>query len=294
MDNLQKITAQAIVNIFETGRIQGSYSAVTFLKGDTGHLTYGRSQTTLGSGNLYKLLLSYCQQSTSPLAGQLQSLLPRFLQKDFTLDTDATVKALLKQAGSDPTMRTAQDQFFNENYFVPALRAADAAGITQPLGQTVVYDSHIQGGWGLLHPQIQAIGKIGGEKEWISKYVDKRKAWLQSLAPPLPSTVYRMDSFSSLIAMGNWDLALPLAVHGVTITADSLAADTELRMLRLVTPYMQGDDVKKVQQKLNPADPPDGIYGPFTDALVRKFQARQAPPIAETGVGPLTRKALAL
>jgi len=45
---------------------------------------------------------------------------------------------------------------------------------------------------------------------------------------------------------------------------------------------------------LNPADPPDGIYGPFTDALVRKFQARQAPPIAETGVGPLTRKALAL
>ena len=145
MDDLQKSIAQAIVNVFETGRILGDYSAVTVLKGDTGHLSYGRSQTTLGSGNLYKLLLSYCQKSTSNVAGQLQNSLPRFLQKDFSLDTDIGVKNLLKQAGAEPMMRAAQDQFFNENFFAPALRAADAAGITQPLGQTVIYDSHIQG-----------------------------------------------------------------------------------------------------------------------------------------------------
>ncbi|SPF46435.1 conserved hypothetical protein [Candidatus Sulfopaludibacter sp. SbA4] len=299
MDDLQKATAQAIVNVFETGRILGNYSAVTVLKGDSGHLTYGRSQTTLGSGNLYKLLLSYCQKSTSKVAEQLQASLPRFQQKDFTLDTDAGVKDLLKQAGTEAVMRAAQDQFFNENFFAPALRAADAAGITQPLGQAVVYDSHIQGGWGALQPQMPALNAVGGETAWIAKYVDKRKAWLQSLKAPLPGTVYRMDAFNALINAGKWNLALPLTVHGVTITAEAISGDapgpgTQPRTLRLVSPYLRGDDVKQIQAKLNPGDTADGIYGPFTDALVKKFQQGHAPPIVEDGAGPLTRAALGL
>ena len=60
LTSLQKKTVQAIVNIFETGRPYGDYGAVTVLKGDTGHLTYGRSQTTLGSGNLALLIHAYC------------------------------------------------------------------------------------------------------------------------------------------------------------------------------------------------------------------------------------------
>ena len=299
MDDLQKATSQAIVNVFETGRILGDYGAVAVLKGDNGHLTYGRSQTTLGSGNLYKLLLSYCQQPAAQFGTQLQPMLPRFLQKDFSLDTDSAVKGLLEQAGSDPVMRAAQDQFFNENYFAPALRDADAAGITQPLSQTVVYDSHIQAGWTVLKSQMPGINDLGGETAWIAKYVEKRKAWLQSLKPPLPGTVYRMDSFNALINAGKWKLALPLTVHGVTITAEALSSDTpapgfQPRTLRLTTPYLRGDDVKQLQNKLNPGVTPDGIYGPFTDALVKKYQAGQAPPIVEDGAGPLTRKSLGL
>jgi chitosanase len=297
MDELQKATAQAIVNVFETGRILGNYGAVTVLKGDNGHLTFGRSQTTLGSGNLYKLLLSYCQQSASPVAGQIRPILPRFLQKDFTLDTDTAVKDLLKQAGSDPSMRATQDQFFNENFFAPALQAADNAGITQPLGQTVVYDSHIQGGWGTVLSQMPTLNSVGGETAWVSKYIDKRAAWLQSLKPPLPGTVYRMDSFRALAAAGKWNLALPLVVHGVIITPEAIVGDAPTpgvpaRTLTLSSPYLRGDDVKQVQTKLGVT--PDGIYGPYTDALVRKFQGEQAPPIKETGVGILTRKALGL
>jgi chitosanase len=299
MDDLQQATAQAIVNVFETGRILGDYSAITVLKGDAGHLSYGRSQTTLGSGNLYKLLLSYCQKSTTDVAAQLHPSLPRFLQKDFSLDTDIAVKNLLKQAGAESTMRAAQDQFFNENFFVPALRAADAAGVTQPLGQAVVYDSHIQGGWGVLQPQMPAFNAVGGEKAWIAKYIDKRKAWLQSLKSPLPGTVYRMDSFNDLITADRWNLALPLTVHGVTITAEALsggvpAPGAQPRTLRLVSPYLRGDDVTQVQTKLAAGIASDGIYGPFTDALVKKFQAQHAPPIVEDGVGPLTRAALTL
>ena len=47
MNELQQNTARAIVNVFETGRISGNYAAVAVLKGDSGHLSYGRSQAAL-------------------------------------------------------------------------------------------------------------------------------------------------------------------------------------------------------------------------------------------------------
>ena len=65
----QKRTAQAIVNIFETGRVHGDYGQVTLLAGDTGHLTYGRAQTTLASANLslHGLVLNYfLEEEVSP------------------------------------------------------------------------------------------------------------------------------------------------------------------------------------------------------------------------------------
>jgi hypothetical protein len=40
--------------------VLGDYSRVTLIAGDTGHLTFGRSQTTLGSGNLSSMLQRYC------------------------------------------------------------------------------------------------------------------------------------------------------------------------------------------------------------------------------------------
>ncbi len=39
---LQKQTAQAIVNLFETSSARGDYGAVTVIAGDTGHLSFGR------------------------------------------------------------------------------------------------------------------------------------------------------------------------------------------------------------------------------------------------------------
>ncbi len=61
MTPLQEKTIKAIVNVFETGRAAGNYAAVTVLAGDSGHLTYGRSQSALGSGTLFQLLSQYCE-----------------------------------------------------------------------------------------------------------------------------------------------------------------------------------------------------------------------------------------
>jgi chitosanase len=138
-----------------------------------------------------------------------------------------------------------------------------------------------------------------GDKDRVQSYVAMRRQWLSGLKPPLPSTVYRMDSFTTLIGQDKWDLSLPLAVHGVTITEEALAggevpvAGAAKRVLRLTTPYLRGEDVKALQQALAAkglANSSDGIYGPFTDGLVKKWQA--SAKIAEDGVGPATRASL--
>jgi len=70
------------------------------------------------------------------------------------------------------------------------------------------------------------------EKAWIRQYVGQRAAWLKSI-PRLRATSYRTDFFLKQIAQGNWNLDLPLNVHGVMLknyffrnaSVDIVAAD---------------------------------------------------------------------
>jgi chitosanase len=223
MDELQQRTIKAIVNVFETGKVAGNYSAVGVLPGDSGHLSYGRSQATLGSGALSDLLTEYTQRTGAQFAGALAPWMPRTQAKDMALDHDAAFTALLKAAGNDPVMRQVQDDFFDRRYFLPACQAAARAGIATALGLAVVYDGCVQGGWGLLKNRLPAVAAAGGEKAWIPRYVALRREWLTQGAPPLPSTAYRMDTFLRLIQSGNWALTLPLDAHNTAITEADLA-----------------------------------------------------------------------
>jgi chitosanase len=306
MKDLQKLTAKAIINIFETGRVRGRYGAVAVLKGDSGHLSYGRSQATLGSGSLYLLLKDYCESAGAQFAGQFVPLLPRFRDKDFSLDNDRGVRDLLEDAGNDPVMQKAQDAFFDQGYWQPAERAAAACGLTTPLSVAVVYDSHIQGGFRRIRDRVKGgrtISPAVDELAWISSFLAERKAWLQSLAAPLPNTVYRMNEFSKLVDGGNWELALPITVRSVVINADILSGvdepviaarapepHTSRKILQLTRPYTRGDDVRALQTALRThgfATEADGIFGPMTEVLVKQFQKQRNLP-ADGVVGPLT------
>jgi chitosanase len=205
---------------------------------------------------------------------------------------------LVRAATEDPVMRLTQDQFFDSRYLAPACRAADVLGISEPLGITVIYDSLIQGGWSLLKQKVGAV-TTRGSRDWVQRYIDTRKVWLGTLKAPLPSTVYRMDAFASLINSDKWNLELPMAVHNVNITPESLTADVPdqgaRRTLTLTTPYLRGADVALVQQKLQERQrpiTPDGVYGAFTAKLVERWQSDNQ--IHETGVGPATRQSLGI
>ena len=304
---LQKSAAQAIVNIFETGSIRGNYADVTLLPGDSGQLTYGRSQTTLASGNLFLLIEDYCNQNNGSLSADLKPYLSKLQACDCSLNNDATFRGLLKDAGSDPVMQDVQDAFFDRVYWDPAMRSADALGAQSALGAAIVYDSTVHGSWAqvrdMTRKQFGELKQIG-EVQWMSDYVETRRQWLATYPNPLlHKTVYRMDAFRVIINAGNWKLGLPLVVRGLSISQDSLsnthpvnvpAEGAPRRQLRLANPPITGPDVSWLQQRLTLAGihvAENGTFDAATDAAVKAFQA-QHDLKADGVVGPVTRAAL--
>lgn len=290
----QAAVAKAIVNLFETGEVLGQYGSVTLIAGDTGHLTFGRSQTTLGSGNLAKLLQQYCANEGARFAARLTPFLRRFTAIDHTLDEDHKLHNLLRASADDPVMRDTQDAFFDQTYWQPAVRAAGKLGLGSPLALAVVYDSFVHGSWPTMRDRTTRSAGVPaaiGERAWISAYVATRRDWLENhVRTELRPTVYRMDAFQRLIDQGFWGLDLPLVVRGKEISPLTLAAmppgcydgpQPGSRPLTLVTPLARGLDVRLLQLGLSDRDVDiraDGIFGKTTLNLLKTWQAQNGRP----------------
>jgi chitosanase len=224
---LQKAAAQAIVNVFETGSPRGDYARVTLLPGDSGRLTYGRSQTTLARAGSHRLIAEYCAADGATHADALRPYLAPLEAKSPELDTDETFKALLREAGADPVMRRVQDDFFDRVYWLPAVRAAQRIGVTEPLGVAVVYDSHVHGSWAHVRRLTdEAHGDVtppAANARGSPPTYRRAASWLASRrAPILRATVYRMDEFARLIAEGCWALTPPFTVRNRSISRNCL------------------------------------------------------------------------
>jgi chitosanase len=294
----QKKTSEAIINLFETSEVLGDYSKVTIISGDTGHLTYGRSQTTLGSGNLHDLLQRYCANSGARFGARLEPSLPRFAAHDLSLDEDIKLHNLLRASADDPVMRDTQDTFFDQVYWQPAARSAENIGISNPLGVAVVYDSFVHGSWKAMRDRTtQQVGSVAsvGEQQWITAYVTTRRSWLATHPrADLRATVYRMDAFQRLIDQGYWGLELPLVVRDKEISTATLFAmphgcydgpQPGTRMLALQSPLQRGLDVRLVQLWLSDTGADikaDGIFGRTSAHRLKEYQSAKGLPA--TGV----------
>ncbi|PKO40856.1 MAG: chitosanase [Betaproteobacteria bacterium HGW-Betaproteobacteria-6] len=298
----QKQTAQSIVNLFETGVVLGDYGSVTVIPGDTGHLTFGRSQTTLASGNLLNLLQRYCNNDGARFGPRLSPWLPRLEAMDVSLDNELRLHNLLRATADDPVMRETQDQFFDEVYWQTAARIAANLGITSALGTAVVYDSTVHGSWKAMRDRTMAqSGSLSalGEKKWVTAYVATRRAWLTSHPrSDLRKTAYRMDAFQRLIEQGYWGLELPLVIRGAEISPSTLRATPPgcydgpqpcTRSIVLQSPLARGLDVRLVQLGLSEQGVPikaDGIFGQTSANLLKQYQTKTGLPA--TGIADST------
>ncbi|UJP05294.1 MAG: peptidoglycan-binding protein [Nitrosomonas sp.] len=297
----QKKTAEAIINIFETSEVRGNYGQITLLAGDTGHLTFGRSQTTLGSGNLSKLLKLYCANPGARFAKRLAHWMPQVEAMDFELDHDAKLHNLLRASADDAVMRDTQDAFFDSNYWQPAERRAATEGIVTPLGVAVVYDSFVHGSWQAMRDRTnEQSGVLAalGEREWISAYVATRRDWLATHArSDLRNTTYRMDAFQQLVSQQHWNLELPLLVRNQEISTVSLSTmphgcydgpQPGSRALSVQTPLFRGLDVRLLQLGLSDRGfdvKADGVFGQASANLIKQYQEKNGLPA--TGVATI-------
>jgi chitosanase len=219
----QKRICEQVINVFETGSIQGDYGNISIYHDgpqEIRQVTYGRSQTT-EYGNLRELVQMYADAN-----GTYSDQLRPYVKKIgvTALADDSQFKQLLRDAGkNDAVMRQVQDVFFDKRYFQPAMAWAESNGFTLPLSALVIYDSFVHSG--SIRDSLRKLfsevppAKGGDEKTWIEQYVHVRHDWLANHKnPELHPTVYRTKCFKSEIARDNWDLSqLPIKANDIDV-----------------------------------------------------------------------------
>jgi chitosanase len=222
--------ALAIVNIFETSRPIGNFSACVVL-GDGAGVSYGISQFTHRSGSLAKVVERYLATGADAGRAKLRSSLPVLRKTTVAairmLAADAAFKNALRTAGRTHEMEHVQMAAAFDLYLSPAIEVCRRYGFREPLSLAVVYDSLNHGSWERIAARVRV--KRSNERLWIADYVRKRHFWLTNI-PRLAKTTYRTRFFLGEIERGNWALRLPVRVHGFRLTENSLpktAADKE-------------------------------------------------------------------
>jgi chitosanase len=222
--NADKLKALAIVHIFETSKAFGDYAACVVLNDGAG-VSYGINQFTHRSGSLLEVVKTYLEKGGQVGRAAIEESLPLLKQKGAgaigELAGNTRFKKALKAAAVTREMRESQHEIAEKRYLRPAIEAAEGSGFTLPLTLAVIYDSINHGSYARIRDRVKIARKnyssdVEFEKAWVYSYVKNRDAWLESV-PRLAVTDYRTDFFLAQIARGNWNLELPVNVHGLKL-----------------------------------------------------------------------------
>ncbi|CAN5486404.1 hypothetical protein BH10ACI3_BH10ACI3_23160 [soil metagenome] len=231
-----KLKALAIVNVFETSHPFGDYAACVVLDDGAG-VSYGINQFTHRSGSLAEVVDEYLELGGTIGAAVLSAAQPTlrrpFVSSINKLAGDEQFKKALRAAAVTRQMKEAQRRVAFERYLRPAIAICETNGFIFPLSLAVVYDSLNHGSWSQLSRKTgilpdrdrKATMPDPYEKSRVREYIRRRHLWLSNIKR-LAVTNYRTKFFLDQIAIGNWELCLPMTVHGLKLT-EAMFAGTE-------------------------------------------------------------------
>jgi murein L,D-transpeptidase YcbB/YkuD len=185
-------------------------------------------------------------------------------------------------------MQKSQDDFFDRNFWIPALNIWKKMNFTTPLSLAIIYDSCIHGSF----LKINKMTKFNNEVEWSSQYLSNRQAWIKKQPNlTLQKTAYRQDEFKMIIKDNNFNLDQPLIVRKIDLYKQK---KLESRILKFSNPNLKGKDILDLQFLLKQnkiSIQETSIFDKETEIAVKQFQKLHG--LKEDGiVGPTTLQEL--
>lgn len=214
-----------IMNVAETGTLSTDYCSVYIYadgKNNRKQITLSRGFTEDG-GNLKEVIKQYIYNGGkksaefTPHIAKMGAAYP-------SLSGNSAFINLLKSVCQESAMIRAQDEVFDNQYWIPAYRWFTSNGFTLPLSMLVIMDSYLHSGsiLSFLREKFKESPPIKGgkEKEWIAQYVNVRHDWLKNHSNKiLNNTIYRTNCFKLQIASNNWELRQDVVMNGTRIKA---------------------------------------------------------------------------
>jgi chitosanase len=237
MSSAQRRRAEALTNVFEFSTVTPQYGYVEYL-GDGRGFTFGRCGFTTGTGDGLVIVREYTRRKASnPLAKYLPALERIDAAKSGEKNDDISgltgFAEAVKSVSSDSVFRDVQNWGQKTMYWEPSQRASDELGLKYPLSRAQLYDAYFMHGENrpsdAFYPK-SANGmaewtnkKLGGspatgidEKQWISTYMARRKAVLDSSGTVWSAASNRIQIYTWLqsAVVYNLDRTIKLSTSG--------------------------------------------------------------------------------
>jgi peptidoglycan hydrolase-like protein with peptidoglycan-binding domain len=288
----REITRQIAFRITGVFEAPG-YSTVQTV--DSGIISYGQHQATLVSGTLETVLRRYIEFSDSEISKKIEPFINRVAARDVTLKNNDAFLDLLKKAGAESEMRTAQDSVFVEKYWNPAIQKAIDLNLKSPLAFACFYDTGVQGGLNdcIERTKNKLGNSISDEQKYLKTFLQCRQERLLELAQAQiesgnprkmkngqmlkNAARNRVGSLLKLAEAGNLDLVGEMDINGHKVKGRA----GEQPAGSILERGNEGEAVGVLQDKLTrlgyltarEIGPNRGKFGPLTENAVENFQA---------------------
>lgn len=215
---------RSIINVWETGKKEGSYSLISIYGDGPGN----RRQITLGFGLIEYGSLKDCLElyilKGGAYAGKFGPYMKNFGNTKYPSlsDNKAFIQLLKDASNNDQLMRDAQDEIWDKQYLKPAMKFFKDNGFTLPMSELVLVDSFVHSGSvpSYLRKRFPAVppSKGGDEQEWVKQYLVVRRDWLKNHSRKiLHNTAVRSENMLAQIEKGDWMLERPFVANGVVV-----------------------------------------------------------------------------